>query len=358
MNSKIISAGIVRSVIILSIIVALLYGIYQIRTIITYIVVACVVALIGRPMVQFFRRKLRFKNMLAVITTILIILFVLGGVVSSFIPMLVSQAKNLSELDFNTINQNIEQFFITITDSIGIEAPIFEVTDILKIFNFEDISGLVNGIVSFAGNLGIGLFSVIFIAFFFLKDGTKIERMLMNLVNDNYAEQAQESVESIKNLLSRYFIGLLLQITIIFVILTTVLIIFGVKDAVVIAFLCALLNLIPYLGPLIGAVLVCIFTMSSFIGADFWSVILPKTIYVLCGALFAQFIDNFVSQPLIFSNSVKSSPLEIFLVILICGTLFGTIGMVIAIPVYTVIKVILKVFFAENQIIKILTRNM
>ncbi len=358
MNSKIISAGIIRAIAILTGIAVLLYGIYQLSTVITYLVLAGVVALIGRPMVGFLRRKLRFKNTLAVITTIFVILFILGGIVSSFIPLVVSQGKNLAGLDFNNLNQNLENFMLTIANSIGIEMPIFEATNILKLFDFQELSQVINGIVSFAGNLGMGLFSVIFIAFFFLKDGTKINRMLMSLVNKNYLEQTEKSIETIKNLLSRYFIGLLLQITVIFVFLTTILVIFGVSDAVVIAFLCALLNLIPYLGPLIGGVLISVLTMSSFIDADFMSVILPKTIYVLCGFLVVQLIDNLVSQPLIFSNSVKSNPLEIFLVILVCGTLFGIIGMVVAIPTYTVIKVVLNVFFTENRIIKILTKNL
>ena len=86
------------------------------------------------------------------------------------------------------------------------------------------------------------------------------------------------------------------------------------ENSIVIAFLCALLNLIPYVGPLIGGVLMLFLTMSSNLGQDFQEVILPTTIYVMIGYVIAQLIDNFLSQPLIFSNSVKSHPLEIFLI--------------------------------------------
>ena len=75
------------------------------------------------------------------------------------------------------------------------------------------------------------------------------------------------------------------------------------------------------------------------------------------GYIFAQLVDNFLSQPLIFSNRVKSHPLEIFLVILISGTLFGIVGMIIAIPTYTVIKVILQEFLSDNKIVQSLTKN-
>jgi len=98
--------------------------------------------------------------------------------------------------------------------------------------------------------------------------------------------------------------------------------------------------------------------MTSFIDSDFSTVILPKALYVFIGLTVGQLIDNFFSQPLIFSKSVKSHPLEIFLVIIIAGLLFGVVGMVIAVPGYTAIKVILKEFLAENSFVKKLTKNL
>jgi predicted PurR-regulated permease PerM len=93
------------------------------------------------------------------------------------------------------------------------------------------------------------------------------------------------------------------------------------------------------------------------LGGDFQTEILPVTIYVMIGFWVVQIIDNNFSSPLIFSNSVKSHPLEIFLVILIAGFLFGIIGMVIAIPLYTILKVFGKEFFPENRLIRLLTKN-
>jgi predicted PurR-regulated permease PerM len=161
-----------------------------------------------------------------------------------------------------------------------------------------------------------------------------------------------------RDLLSRYFLGLVMQISILFVIYTVWLLIFGIENPIVIAFLCALLNLIPYIGPVIGGVLMILLTMTSNLGSDFSTVILPKTIYVSIGFLLGQLVDNFFSQPFIFSNSVRSHPLEIFIIIIIGGLLFGVAGMIIAVPGYTVIKVILKEFFAENKIVKSLTKDL
>jgi predicted PurR-regulated permease PerM len=191
-----------------------------------------------------------------------------------------------------------------------------------------------------------------------MKDGGILNKGLVALVPDGSEKRFQKSFETIKDLLSRYFIGLLFQITILFVIYTVILLIFGIDNAIVIAFLCALLNLIPYIGPLIGGILMLILTMTSNLELDFQSQILPTTIYVMIGYTIAQLIDNFFSQPFIFSKSVKSHPLEIFLVIIIGGLLFGVIGMIVAVPSYTAIKVVLKEFLAENKIVRSLTKDL
>ena len=180
----------------------------------------------------------------------------------------------------------------------------------------------------------------------------------MLLVNDRDENRLKISFEKIKDLLSRYFLGLLLQISILLIIYTIVLVVFGIQNAFVIAFLCALLNLIPYVGPLIGGLLMMFLSMTSNLDAEFSTVILPKTIYVMIGFSIGQLIDNFFSQPMIFSNSVKSHPLEIFIVILAGGSLMGSVGMIVAIPLYTSIKVMLKEFLSENKIVKSLTQDL
>ena len=197
-------------------------------------------------------------------------------------------------------------------------------TYILNKENLGAIPEFLNYLLSILGNFTIGLFSVAFISFFLLKDSHILENTILVFVNVKSEGRLKKSFEKIKNLLSRYFLGLLLQITILLVMYGIILLIFGIKNAIVIAFLCALLNLIPYIGPLIGAFLMMFLTMTSNLEADFSTVILPKTVYVMIGFFIGQLIDNFLSQPLIFSNSVKSHPLEIFIVILAGGTLMGT----------------------------------
>ena len=118
---------------------------------------------------------------------------------------------------------------------------------------------------------------------FLLKDAQLLQNAVLVFFDPKNHKRIKKSLEKIKDLLSRYFLGLLLQISILFVLYSIVLVIFGIKNAVIIAFLCALLNLIPYVGPLIGGILMFILSMTANLEADFSTVILPKSIYVMIG---------------------------------------------------------------------------
>ncbi|MDV7187259.1 AI-2E family transporter [Lutibacter sp. TH_r2] len=360
MTSNTITNGILKAIGILIGVFLLLYFLFKIQSILIYIAIAVVLSLIARPIIRFFKRTLKLPNTIAVIIAMLFILGIFAGLIGMFVPLIIKQGENLSLLNIEQLQGNIENLLNQINNYF-LARNIDILNEIKKadLFNnAKEIPNLFNTIVGTIGNLSIGLFSVIFIAFFFMKDTHLVEDSIYVIVHDKSESKIRKSVSTIKNLLSRYFIGLVFQITILFLIYTITLLIFGIENAVVIAFLCALLNLIPYLGPLIGGFLMMFLTMSSNLGLDFQTEILPTTIYVMIGYLIAQLIDNFLSQPLIFSNSVKSHPLEIFLVIMIAGTLFGVVGMIVAIPTYTAIKVILKAFLSENKIVKSLTKNL
>ena len=362
MNSNTISNGILKSLGIILGVLILVFFLYKIQAIIVYIAIAGVISLIGRPIVLFLRRKLKFSNTLSVIVTMVVLIGLLVGLVMLFIPLIVEQGQNLSLLNIDNLQTNIEGLYKEIItyfniSSVDVEQSLKD-SNVLGKIDYSVIPNFLNSLVSGLGSFSIGLFSVLFISFFFLKDSKLMEDGIMTIIPDNKETRSKKSFTKIKDLLSRYFVGLVFQILILFVIYTAVLLIFGIKNAVVIAFLCALLNLIPYVGPMVSAVLMLTLTMTSNLGASFSEVILPKTVYVMIGFVIAQLVDNFFSQPVIFSKSVKSHPLEIFLVILIAGVLFGIVGLVVAIPAYTAIKVILKEFLSENKIVKKLTKGL
>ena len=356
-TSKEIANGILRAVAIIVLVVVGLYTLYLLQSIIVYLIVSLVLTLMGKPLIQFFHKRLRIKSRsLCVILTMTIFILLALSVFSLFIPLLVSQGKNLSGLNIDLLKNNLDDLIQQTFSKIGLNQDEYSF-GVQEILNFIDIPNFLNSFISFISDFGVGAFSVLFISFFFMKDGEKILFALLSTFPSHRKRKLKTSIFKINNLLSRYFVGLILQITILFVIYTIVLLVFGVENAFIIALLCAMLNLIPYIGPMISFVLMALLTMSSNLQNDFMSVSLPTTIYVLIGFLVGQFIDNVFSQPLIFSNSVKSTALEIFLITLISGTLFGMVGMVVAIPAYTVLKVVLKEFLPNNKLIGLLTKN-
>lgn len=360
-TSRTISRGILRALATAILVGLLLFFIYKISTVLTYLVISIILTMIGQPISHFFKKRLKFNHILATTTTVFIFILLILGFILMFIPLISSQGQNLSLLNTAEIEKNIIELQNQITsflDAHNIDsAKVLKEANLTSNINFTVIPNFLNGLLGTISSLGVGFGSVLFITFFFLKDRVLFLRGAKKLIPDSHEEQFLNSFEKINDLLSRYFIGLLFQLFIVFLLYLIVLVIFGIPNALIIAFLCAVLNIIPYVGPLIASILAAILTMLSHLGNDFQTEILPVTIYVLIGFWIVQLIDNNVSQPLIFSKSVSSHPLEIFLVILIAGFLFGILGMIFAVPLYTIIKVIGKEFFPEYKIIKLLTKD-
>lgn len=361
MTSKIIANGILRALGTVALIALVLYFFYQVQSVLIYLIIALILTLIGNPILDFLRTRLRFRHTLATITTLLLFVFIIVGFIMLFVPLVIDQGQNLSLLNTSNIEKNSIQLYeqaITYLEKHNIDTSrLMKEQNVFSKINFNIIPNFLNNLLAMVSSFGIGLASVLFITFFFLNDRNLFVEGAKKLIPDSHETQILNSVYKINHLLSRYFIGLLLQLFIVFVLYLIVLLIFGVDNAIVIAFLCGLLNIVPYVGPLIASVLAALLTMISHLGSDFQTEILPTTIYVLIGFWVVQIIDNNLSQPIIFSKSVSSHPLEIFLVILIAGFLTGILGMIVAVPFYTILKVIGKEFFPNNIVIKLLTKN-
>ncbi|PXY46263.1 AI-2E family transporter [Flavobacterium hydrophilum] len=360
-TSRIISNGILRALTTILVIGAILYFLYEIQTVIVYLCISLILCLIANPLVQFLKNKLKFSNSLAATTAIVFFILMIVGFIFLFVPLIISQANNLALLDTNKLQLQFMETEKSIENYFNIQHidlnQVLKESGITSIFDFSYFTRFINSILGFVADMGMGLVSVFFITFFFVKDQDDFKSGVRRILPDNNEDKIINSIIKINHFLTRYFIGLLLQLTVVFILYFIVLIIFGNENAFVIAFLCAILNIIPYVGPIIGTVLAGILTMISMIGSDFQSEILPKTIYIIIGFLVVQAIDNNVSQPIISSKSVNSHPLEIFLIILISGITFGIVGMIIAIPIFTMIKVILKEFFPDNKIVSVLTER-
>lgn len=212
--------------------------------------------------------------------------------------------------------------------------------------------------VNFFGNFMIFLASVSFITFFFLKDEKLFGRAIKALVPNKHTSKSDTALAKIKQMLVRYFAGILGQISFITFYLFSCLTFFSIPNALLIAFFAAIMNVIPYLGPIIGGVFAALVTISSTLDVSFYDVTLPMLLQLIGVFASMQFIDGFILQPYIFSNSVSAHPLEIFIIVIVGAKLGGITGMVVAIPIYTVIRVIASVFLQEFKLVQKLTQSL
>ncbi|MEY3420350.1 MAG: hypothetical protein RIR48_631 [Bacteroidota bacterium] len=400
---------------------------YYFSEIVTYILIAWIISMIGAPVVVFLRKYLG-KNVAALIT---LGLFLIASMVLiwTFIPPLVNQVENLSKVDYNRVVTALEEpirdwekwlikkklmidadtsssvsnididsntalpaYKVTIDsmilsgsgdekNSVNINIYLPEKIDnqaamkeesqkagedfftILKsnintYINPEKIRMMLGDSVSAFGDIMVGLFSIFFIGFFFLREQGLFDKIITSMVPGRYEHQTRQAVDETSRLLIRYFIGILIQVTLITLIVSLSLMLLGVKNALLIGFFAGIMNVIPYIGPLVATAIGVMITLSSHMELSFYDEMIPLIIKVLFVFMITRLIDDIILQPNIFSKSVKAHPLEIFIVVLIGAKVGGILGMVLAIPFYTAFRVIGKVFLSEFRVIQQLTKNM
>lgn len=338
------------------------------RNVLIYIVLAIVVSLLSRPLARFLGKgRIRGWHVPDWLSALLSILCVLGGfilIITQVIPVvtgIIREASFFSNLRLfdGTIADTVNGWAISIFPSLGKDFDAISVlVDYLK-GTFADISitGILGSMASAMVNLVIGLFSVVFISFFLVKDPKLVAKVAAALVPDRIEDSVMEAIGDIEHLLSRYFVGLTLEMIAVafFNFLGLWLIArIGPTYALGIAFIAGILNILPYVGPLIGEVLgvaLClVLKYGAGIGLDVNIMVFAVIVFAIM--LSVQFIDNFVLQPIIYSTSIQSTPLEIFIVLLVSGHVGGILGMLAAIPIYTVIRVVAGRFFYNHKAVR------
>jgi predicted PurR-regulated permease PerM len=339
--------------------------------IVIYIIVSAVLSLMGKPLMNKLLTikigKFHISRSLSAAITLLAMLGIFLSLFLVIAPLLGTFFTNIASLDFDStsmmiaepfrqVNQTIIEIFPSIGGGFKIENLMFE--EIRKIFTSSSIASLFASVATLLLNTVLGVLIVLFITFFFLKEQNMFDNMVIALFPERYEENAKRALKSVNHLLVRYFIGVSIQIISITTLNTLGLhFIAGIElsYALVLAFMTGVFNIVPYVGPWIGAATGIIITITTQIPeAEALSSLIIKMAAVFGTT---QLVDNFVFQPFIFSSSVKAHPLEIFLVILIAAGLAGVLGMLVAIPVYTVVRVFAKEFFSNFRLVQKLTDN-
>jgi predicted PurR-regulated permease PerM len=344
---------------------AILAGLcYFFVDIVAYVLVAWVMSMLGRPLMILYKRRIRFRNWrlgsasAAILTILTFYLFILG-ILWLFVPSIVQQGRNIMAVDFGAIGTKLEEPFANLDQDLHTNGLLKEGESLadkiqealLNWFGPEQLGDVLGTFISTAGDLVIAFVAITFILFFFLQDSTLFLGIMFAFVPNEYEDKVRQAVRESSEVLTRYFGGLIVQLFSFSLMIMALLWILGVKNAVLIGAFGGIFNIIPYIGPIIGNVFGCFIAISSNLDLpiDQLGIQLVKVIATFSAV---QFIDNNILGPYIFSKSVRAHPLEIFLVTLAAAQVGGVLGMILGIPVYTVLRVLARTFLGKFKIIQ------
>lgn len=364
------------AIILLALAIGLVLGIFGViiwyfSSIFIYLGVAVVLSLIGRPIVRLLSKvKIRGNELpdtLKALITLLALFTLLFSILSFFVPLVVDISAQVSGIRVESLRENLQEplasakdlntqyNFIEVPEGSTLEEELL--AQFQRVIEEINVSNILSGVLGFGANFLIGLFSTTFITFYFLKERKLVHDMIMALTPDSYMDRVSKVLENVKKLLTRYFVGVVLEILLVGGLVSLGLGILGVKDALFIGYFAGIFNVIPYVGPIIGGSMTATMTLLNSLQMNFYQETLPLMGEALAIFLLVQLIDNFIFQPLIYSSSVKAHPLEVFIVILMAASLGGPVGMILAIPSYTFLRVIAKEFFNQIKVVQSITRS-
>ncbi len=359
-----------RYILIAAVVSIVVFLVWYFSNIVTYILLAAVITLIGSPLNKLLC-KTHIKNVMMPrwLASLITLLIIWGGAIAFFVlftPLIFNKISELSQLNISEftssfheplskINKFLEEYFSISTSTHSITESMTRTIN--ERLNLNQMSTLLSSVVSFVADTAIGLFSITFISFFFFKEENLFNKMLAALFPPKYEENIYRAMNSVSYLLSRYFVGLLGEMAIMMLMVAIGLLVcgFAVSEAFFIGLIMGLLKIIPYIGAWLGL------AISIFVGAASTMGIIPFPHMVMMiggSVLVAEMVDNFIVQPALFSKQVNAHPLEIFIVILVGGSIGGVIGMLIAIPSYTVVRVFAREFFNHFALVRKLTESL
>lgn len=336
------------------------------RTVLLYLVISLVLFLIGYPLTKRLEKlKIKGRHLNDGIAALITLLSMVGVFALFFVlifPPLIQEISFMSELNFNDVIHNILNQYPGLKGVLSQLGDVNSLKETLndqisKALNLNNVTGILNNLIDYLGAFLGGFFCVLFITFFLLKDGNTVNRTFLLITPAKYDAQVKDILRTSKLMLSKYFTGLVIDISVIGTLAGITLWILGIKSALIIAIIAALFNVIPYIGPIITLTFALFLGVSGCIQLGQYDLISTTMIKITITLLSINLVDAIFIQPYIFSNSVKAHPLEIFLVTLMAGTIGGIGGMVVAIPVYTLIRIVAKEFLTHFAFFKKLTEN-
>lgn len=344
--------------------------VYFFPDIFLYFAISVILFMIGRPLCEIIK-KIHIKNFrlgdsVSAVITMIVMFLLFSTIFLIIIPLVNKEITILSKIDTEAIVDYFEQPLKKIYDFLVQYSIIRPEEDLLKIaedkiysiVNWDNIKNIFGSIISKTSGFFIGLFSTIFLTFFLLREPNIVRNIFTAITPDTHVLRMNNILHDSRVMLTRYIFGLISELLCMMILIFIGLTIFGIENALIIAVIGGFMNIIPYLGPLMGGFIGVIIGIISNLGINAYDLIMPNTLEIIGVFVVANLVDNFVLQPTIYSKSVFAHPIEIFLVILMAGNIGGVLGMIIAIPSYTLIRIIAKQLLSEFKFVEMLTKNL
>lgn len=351
-------------------ILAALALVYFFPELFAYFAIAMLLSMLGSPLCEFIKKihikKFHFGDSVSAAITLVIMFLVISLLFILVIPLVNKEINILSNIDTKAIVEYFEQPIEKIYNFL-IQYNIIRADDdipkmieekLYTLVSWDNFSSVVGGLISKTSSLVVGIFSTIFLTFFLLREPKIVRNIFIAITPDNYISGMNNILHDSRVMLTRYMFGLIAELLCMMILIFIGLSIFGVNNALIIAVIGGFMNIIPYLGPLMGGAIGVVIGIISNLGIGAYDMIITNSIEIICVFIAANAVDNFVLQPTIYSKSVFAHPIEIFLVILMAGNIGGVIGMIIAIPAYTLIRIIAKQFLSEFKFVEMLTKKL
>lgn len=360
---------IIKWVVTLGAITLVVYALWYFRFLVFCIFLAIVLSLVGRPLMETLGKvrikKWKLNKSLCAGITLSTEAIIIGLVVYLFVPMIIAQGQSFADLDMQQMQEyykvpvkNLENKLLSynIIPS-GMNLQDFISQKIASLFAGLKLPQIASGILSLAGSIIMGVFITAFITFFFLKDSHILTRFIDNITPDKYLKEVHNIINNSRKLISRYFLGVFCEIMLMITLLSIGFSIARMPSAVLCACICGCMVILPYIGVVIGGGIGFMIVLTGTLAQNPHADVFALTItYILIFAT-SKLVDDFLLQPMIYSKSVKAHPLEVFLIIIMAGEIGGVLGMVLAIPVYTFLRIIAKEFFSNWKFIKAMTKE-
>jgi predicted PurR-regulated permease PerM len=310
---------------------------YRFSTLFVYLVTALIFSYLFDPVVNRMQVA-GFKRINAVMLVVMSFILLLIWASTSILPAIGSQVITLaSQFNISTILQIVEQIEAQLLVHIPfLTEGLFRnsVENIAgRVFDFDNFEQTVTNLFGLFANIAAAALIIPFATFFFLKDGSKLRRQVLQLVPNKFFETTLTIINKVETRLIYYFRGVLIQCTLVGIISWLLLSLVGLNNALAVGVAVGLANTIPYFGPVIGYILSI--TIAIFETGD-----LSLVLFSIGAIGIAQIIDNIILQPLIFSRSADMHPLYILFIVLIGAEIAGPIGMLVAIPLATIIRIV------------------